>query len=178
MIQTGFSQTTSDGGDPDNGLHFIANLGQPVPERPNPPPGGAAPAARAPTWARDVILRPEHQESLHASAGNSRYSASLPGNSVLEVSYAGNRGVRQLISRNLDALPDQYLSTSPCARPGDHQLAERASAESVLSLLPGTSLSGTRWRARSCCCRTRSSAGHECEHEPGLLLLPLHANPI
>jgi hypothetical protein len=37
----------------------------------------------------------------------------LPGQMVLEVSYVGNRGSQIQTSRNLNALPAQYLSTSP-----------------------------------------------------------------
>lgn len=36
----------------------------------------------------------------------------LPGQMVLEVAYIGNHGMRQLINRQLDGIPRQYLSTS------------------------------------------------------------------
>jgi len=37
----------------------------------------------------------------------------LPGHVVLSAGYAGNRGTHLDITKNLDALPNTYLSTSP-----------------------------------------------------------------
>ena len=77
------------------------------------------------------------------SGGNSRCSAVFPGQSVLEVSYVGNRGVRQRISRNLDSLPNQYLSTSPLRDQATINLLAAQVPNPFYPLLPGTSLSGT-----------------------------------
>ena len=68
---------------------------------------------------------------------------SLPWQSVLEVSYVGNRGVRQRISRNLDSLPNQYLSTSPFRDQATINLLSAQVPNPFYPLLPGTSLSGT-----------------------------------
>ena len=67
----------------------------------------------------------------------------LPWQSVLEVSYVGNRGVRQRISRNLDSLPNQYLSTSPFRDQATINLLSAQVPNPFYPLLPGTSLSGT-----------------------------------
>ena len=37
----------------------------------------------------------------------------LLANTLLEVSYVGNRGTRMRVGRDLNAVPAQYLSTSP-----------------------------------------------------------------
>ena len=69
-----------------------------------------------------------------------RAAAQLPGQSVLEVSYVGNRGVRQRISRNLDSLPNQYLSTSPFRDQATINLLSAQVPNPFYPLLPGTSL--------------------------------------
>jgi hypothetical protein len=66
----------------------------------------------------------------------------LPWQSVLEVSYVGNRGVRQRISRNLDSLPNQYLSTSPFRDQATINLLSAQVSNPFYPLLPGTNLSG------------------------------------
>ena len=68
---------------------------------------------------------------------------SLKAGSFLEVSYVGNRGVRQRIGRNLDALPNQYLSTSPVRDQATINLLNAQVPNPFYPLLPGTSLSGT-----------------------------------
>ena len=55
---------------------------------------------------------------------------------------SGNRGVRQRISRNLDSLPNQYLSTSPFRDQATINLLSAQVANPFYPLLPGTSLSG------------------------------------
>jgi hypothetical protein len=41
----------------------------------------------------------------------------LPGRTVVEIGYIGNRGTKLEISRNIDGTPNQYLSTSPVRDP-------------------------------------------------------------
>ncbi len=67
----------------------------------------------------------------------------LPWQSVLEISYVGNRGVRQRIGRNLDSLPNQYLSQSIFRDQATINLLSAQVANPFYPLLPGTSLSGT-----------------------------------
>ena len=67
----------------------------------------------------------------------------LPGNSVIELSYVGNRGVRQQVTRNLNALPDSYLSTSPVRDQATINFLSAQVPNPFYPLLPGTSLSGT-----------------------------------
>jgi len=67
----------------------------------------------------------------------------LPGNSVVEISYVGNRGVRQQVTKNLDALPDQYLSTTGSRDQTTINYLSAQVANPFYPLLPGTSLAGT-----------------------------------
>jgi len=61
----------------------------------------------------------------------------------LEVSYVGNHAVHQLLTRNFDAVPDQYLSTSASRDQTTINLLTGAVPNPFYPLLPGTSLSGT-----------------------------------
>jgi hypothetical protein len=66
----------------------------------------------------------------------------LPGNSVVEASYVGNHGIRQLLPKNLDALPDQYLSTTGVRDPTTINYLSAQVANPFYPLLPGTGLAG------------------------------------
>jgi hypothetical protein len=70
----------------------------------------------------------------------------LPGRSVLEVSYVGNRGVRHRVSRDLNALPNQYLSTSPLRDQATINYLNGQVSNPFYPLLPGTGLSGTTFQ--------------------------------
>ena len=112
------------------------------------------------------------------SAGNSRCSAVLPGQSVLEVSYVGNRGVRQRISRNLDSLPNQYLSTSPFRDQATINLLSAQVPNPFYPLLPGTSLSGTTVARSQLLVAYPQFTGVSVDVNQGLLVVSLHAIPL
>ena len=61
----------------------------------------------------------------------------------MEASYVGDHAIRQLLTRNFDALPDQYLSTSPSRDQTTINNLTAAVANPFYPLLPGTGLSGT-----------------------------------
>jgi len=147
VIQTGFSQTTTLNPTLDNGLHFIATSANPFPSGFLLPLGSAG--GLSTNLGQSVSFFAQNGKNPYVQRWQFALQRSLPGQSVLEVSYVGNRGVRQRISRNLDSLPNQYLSTSPLRDQATINLPVRASAQSVLPLLPGTSLSGRRSPARN-----------------------------
>src|SRR5260370_26194793 len=61
----------------------------------------------------------------------------------MDVSVVGNRGVRQRVSRDLDALANQYLSTSPVRDQQTINFLNAQVANPFYPLLPGSNLSGT-----------------------------------
>jgi len=65
----------------------------------------------------------------------------FPGRSVVEVSYVGNRGVRQRISRDLNALPNRYLSTLPVRDQNAINYLSAAVPNPFYPMLLGTNLS-------------------------------------
>ena len=62
---------------------------------------------------------------------------------MLEVSYVGDHAVHQLVTRNFNALPNQYLSTTGSRDQTTINLLTGAVPNPFYPLLPGTSLSGT-----------------------------------
>jgi len=67
----------------------------------------------------------------------------LPGKSVLEVSYVGNRGVRQRAGRDINALSNHYFSTSPVRDQTTINYLSAQVPNPYFPLLPRTNLAGT-----------------------------------
>jgi len=108
--QTGFSQSTPIQASMDNGLSFVATTA-------NPFPNGLISPVRSSAGLLTNIgqgvsffgdKRP-HPYSQRWSFGMQRQ---LPGQTMIEASYVGNRNTRLGINRELSYTPGQYLSTS------------------------------------------------------------------
>jgi hypothetical protein len=141
VIQTGFSQTTQMVPTIDNGQHFIATLANPFPNGLLLPVGAAR--GLSTNLGQSVSFFNQNLRNPYMQRWQFALQRSLRGESVLEVSYVGNRGVRQRIGRNLDALPISYLSTLAVR---DQQTINFLSAQvpnPFYPSLPGTGLSGT-----------------------------------
>jgi hypothetical protein len=67
----------------------------------------------------------------------------LPGRVLLDVSYAGNHGVKLYTTKNLDGVPNQYLSTLPVRDQTTINYLTANLPNPFYPLLPGTSLSNT-----------------------------------
>ena len=137
--QTGFSQTTTMVPTVDN-IHYIATLTNPFPNGIIPNTGANGGLSTALGTSISVFnpnLKTPYMERYQAAL-----QRSLPGQSVLEVSYVGNHAVRQLLTHNFDALPDQYLSTSPMRDQTTINLLTAAVTNPFYGLLPGTGLAG------------------------------------
>jgi hypothetical protein len=141
VIQTGFSQTTTLNPTLDNGLHFIATAANPFPGGFLLPLGAAG--GLSTNLGQSVSFFSQNGKNPYVQRWQFALQRSLPAQSVLEVSYVGNRGVRQRISRNLDSLPNQYLSTSSFRDQATINLLSAQVPNPFYPLLPGTSLSGT-----------------------------------
>jgi hypothetical protein len=141
VIQTGFTQTTQLVPSLDNGQHYIGTLANPFPNGLLPPVGAGN--GLSTNLGQSVSFFNPNLRTPYMARWQFAVQRSLPGGSVLEVSYAGNRGVRQRISRNLDALPSQYLSTSAVRDQQTINLLNAQVPNPFYPLLPGTSLAGT-----------------------------------
>lgn len=138
--QTGFSQTTTMVPSVDN-IHYVATLTNPFPNGLIPNSGatsGLSTALGTSVTVNNASLKTPYMERWQVAA-----QRSLPGQSVLEVSYVGNHALKQLLTRNFDAVPDQYLSTSSSRDQTTINLLTGAVPNPFYPLLPGTGLSGT-----------------------------------
>ncbi len=110
VIQSGFSQTTSLVPSLDNGLTFIDTLSNPFRSGIQEPVGAALGAqtflGQSLTFFDETPVSPRMQRW---QVGIQR---ELPGQVVVDASYVGNRGSQIQTSRNLNATPNEYLSTS------------------------------------------------------------------
>jgi hypothetical protein len=109
-IQTGFSQTTPIQVSRDGGLTFVTRASDPFPSGLLQPLGPAA------------GLRTNLNQSLNfynpfrKTPYSQRWSLGiqhlLPAQTVVDMSYVANRGTRLEIPRNINGVPNRYLSTS------------------------------------------------------------------
>lgn len=109
--QQGFSQRTNLNPSLDNGLTFRATLADPFPDG-FLAPAGAANGLRTFLGRSPSFFSPELRNGYMQrwSLGLQR---ELPLRVLVDASYVGNRGSLLRVSRNLNAVPLRYLSTSP-----------------------------------------------------------------
>ncbi len=139
--QTGFSRSTDLVPSVDNGLNFIASLTNPFPTGLLTPLGAAG--GLSTNLGQGVSFFNGNLRNPYAQRWQFALQRGLPGHSVLEVSYVGNRGVRHRIGRDLSALPNQYLSTSPVRDQQTIDFLAAQFANPFYPLLPRTNLAGT-----------------------------------
>ncbi len=109
-LQTGFSQTTPIQASLDNGVTYVATNANPFPTGLLPPLG--ADGGLSTNLGQDLEFYNRNRKHGYSQ----RWSFGLQqqiGSFIGEASYVGNRGTRLPISRELNATPAQYLSTSP-----------------------------------------------------------------
>lgn len=68
----------------------------------------------------------------------------LPGSWLTDIAYVANRGTRIEIDRNINALPNQYLSTSPVRDNANNTFLTTQVTNPLAGLLPGASLNTPR----------------------------------
>ncbi len=134
---TGFSQNTGLVPSVDNGLHYTASITNPFPDgllQPRRAAGGLAT-----NLGQNVSFFNSDLRNPYVQRWQLAVQRGLPGQSIVEVSYVGNRAVRHRISRNLAALPNVYLSTSPERDQATINYLSAAVPNPFYPLLPGTS---------------------------------------
>lgn len=138
--QTGFSRETDFVASIDNGQTYIADLTNPFPngfDRPLGAEGGLyTNLGQGASFFNDRVRSPYMQRWQFA------LQRELPARAVVELSYVGNRGTRQRVGRQLNALPLQYLSTSPVRDQPTIDYLNRQVPNPFYPMLPKTSLAG------------------------------------
>ncbi len=108
---SGFSQSTPVQPTSDNGLTFINKLSNPLPTGLLAPVGAAG--GLSTFLGQGISFFPSERKMPYAQRWSFGLQQEVKGGWVFESSYVGNRGTKLPINRNINALPNQYLSTSP-----------------------------------------------------------------
>jgi hypothetical protein len=139
--QTGFSQSTDLVASLDNGQNYAATIGNPFPS------GFVAPLGAAGGLSTNVGNGISFFNSDLTSSYMQRWQfgvqRELARNTLIEVSYVGNRGTRMGVTRDLNPVPAQYLSTSPFRDQAAIDFLSAAVPNPFYPLLPRTNLAGT-----------------------------------
>ena len=139
--QNGFSRSTDFVGSLDNGLTYIADLTNPFPGGFDRPLGAAGGLATSLGQGFSYFNSPLHNPYMQR--WQFAVQREIAPRTVLEVSYVGNRGTRQRISRPINPVPQEYLSRSPVR---DQKTIDYLNAQvpnPFYPLLPKTSLAGS-----------------------------------
>ncbi len=111
VTQSGFSQPTTFIATNDNGLNWSATLRNPFPDGLQMPVGAAA--GLATFLGRDITYYADKPLNPYMQRWTLSLQRELPSRILMEVAYVGNRGSKMPVTRQLNFVPAQYLSTSP-----------------------------------------------------------------
>ncbi|MCK6681528.1 MAG: TonB-dependent receptor [Thermoanaerobaculia bacterium] len=144
--QTGFSQPTLLVSTENNGATFIADLNNPFPNGLTAPTGSSL--GLATFNGRDLVSTTtsiiqqdrENPTYLRWSLG---VMQDLGKNWRLDVAYVGSEGRNLPVRRDINAIPRQYLSTSPVRDTAVEAYLSQAVTNPYRGLLPGTSYNGS-----------------------------------
>ena len=139
-IQTGFSQDTSLVASLDGGQTFLATLANPFPSGLQAATGASL--GTATYLGRSISLFDTRAKTPYMMHWGLNMQTMLPAQMLLEVGYQGSRTVRLYQSKNLNALPNSYLSTSPVRDQATIDYLSKSIANPLAGLLPGTDLNG------------------------------------
>ena len=139
VIQSGFSNTTNLVPTLD-GVTYIATSANPFPDGITEPVGAALGVATF--LGQGISFFEPNLKTPYNQRWQFGIQRELPWRTVLEITYAGNRGTALEVSRELNSVPTQYLSTLP-ARDNDRNTYLTANLPNPLAgLLPGTGRNG------------------------------------
>jgi hypothetical protein len=136
VFQNGFTQNTNMTVSTDNGLHFATTLANPFPLGVAEPVGAAAGLQ---TYLGQGFTYFNQNPKIPVTI---RWEASLQHQFkqfLLEANYIGNKTNHIEITRNINTLPRQYLSTLPTRDDVYNNLLTATFANPLLNLVPGNS---------------------------------------
>jgi hypothetical protein len=142
VIQSGFSSTTSLVPSLNNGLTFFDTLSDPFRSGIQEPVGAALGAQTF--LGQSITFFDPNPKSPRMQRWQVGVQRELPGRWVANASYVGNRGSQIQTSRNLNATPNQYLSTSPVRDQGRIDYLGANVPNPFVTLMPVTAGSAFR----------------------------------
>jgi hypothetical protein len=140
-ILTGFNQATSLVPTLDNGQTFRATLNSSFPDGILVPSGSSLGAQTY--LGRSINFYNPIARTPYEMHWDFNTQTLLPAQILLEVGYFGSKAVKLQVSRNMDAIADQYLSTSPVRDQTNINYLTQNIPNPFAGLLPGTSLNGS-----------------------------------
>jgi Carboxypeptidase regulatory-like domain len=139
--QTGFTTSTTLNPTLDNGLTFVASLANPFPNGLAAPLG--AKGGLLTGLGQAVSFFPPTMRSAYMQRFSLGLQRHLPKRISLDVTYAGTHGAHLAASRQYDAVPAAYLSTSPFRDQTTINALTAQVANPFYPLLPATNLAST-----------------------------------
>jgi hypothetical protein len=139
--QTGFNSSTAFVPTLDNGMTYIATLTNPYPSGFSPALGAAGGASTF--LGQNISFFNPSLTNPYMQRWQFAVQHQLPGRSLLEVSYVGNRGTRMRATQDLDPVPRQYFSTLSARDQATINLLNSQVANPFYPLLPRTNLAST-----------------------------------
>jgi hypothetical protein len=110
-VQIGFSQRTLIQASLNNGLTYVASNANPFPAGLIEPLG--ANSGLTTNLGQSLSLYSGNRKHPYSQRWSFGVQQLLPAQFLLETGYVGNRGTRLPVGRNINAVPLEYLSTSP-----------------------------------------------------------------
>jgi hypothetical protein len=110
VIQTGYSITTNMVPTTDN-VNFIGTLSNPFPNGILAPTGASA--GYQTNLGNNISFFNQRPLTPYNQRWELGFQRELPGGFVVDASYVGNRGTHIEINRDINAIPNQFLSTLP-----------------------------------------------------------------
>jgi hypothetical protein len=138
VIQTGFSQRTELVASLDQGQTYIANLTNPFPNGLLQPAGASL--GLAANLGQTATFLNTTPDTGYMQRWSLNLQHELPGKVLIDVGYLGNRGAKLAMNRELNALPNQYLSTLAVRDDATNNFLTARVPNPFAGLLPGTSL--------------------------------------
>jgi hypothetical protein len=110
-VQTGYTATTPIQASLDNGLHFIASTANPFPNGLQAPQGSSA--GLQTSLGQALTVYPVNRLQPYSQRWTFDIQRTLFKDFLVDVGYVGNKAIHLGVDRNINAMPNQYLSTSP-----------------------------------------------------------------
>ena len=111
VVQTGYSQQTPFTPFAPDGVTLINTLSNPFPNGLVQPVGASLGGQTA--IGQNITVFNQHPQMPRMYRWLFNVQHQLPGAMLVEAAYVGNKGIRIELDRNINGLPDQYLSTLP-----------------------------------------------------------------
>jgi hypothetical protein len=140
--QTGFSQPTSILTTQNNGTTFLTDLSNPIPAGTLIQPVGSSLGLASSLGLTVGTVVPAERKTPYYTRWQAGLQRDLGAGWVVELVYVGSRGTNLPVTRELNGIPIQYLSTSPSRDTARESFLSTQVPNPFQGLLPGTTLNG------------------------------------